>query len=105
EPDLKLSLPLDCEPGRTCFLQHYVDIDTGSDARDFRCGSATYDGHKGTDFRLLSTAAARRGVRVLAAAPGVVKAVRDGLEDSIARESGGKAGVSGVECGKGLVVN
>jgi hypothetical protein len=105
EPELKLSLPLDCEPGKTCFLQHYVDIDSGSAARDFRCGSATYDGHKGTDFRLLSTAAARRGVRVLAAAPGIVKGMRDSMEDAIARESGGKPSVSGVECGNGLVID
>ena len=101
----RLSLPIDCEPGRTCFIQSYVDIDAGTGVRDFRCGSATYDGHKGVDFRLLSTASARRGVRVLASAPGIVKGVRDGMDDAIARENGGKDSVRNVECGNGLVID
>jgi len=105
ETGLSLSLPIDCMPGESCFLQHYVDIDPGPEARDFRCGSATYDGHKGIDFRLLSVAAAKRGVRVLAAAPGVVKGFRDRMDDAIARENGGKDSVKGTECGNGVIID
>jgi len=100
----RLSLPLACEPGRTCFIQHYVDIDPGPGVSDFRCGSATYEGHKGVDFRVLSAAAARRSVPVLAAAPGVVKGSRDGMADAFARETG-KAGITDRECGNGVVID
>jgi hypothetical protein len=77
----RLSLPIACEAGKTCFIQSHVDLDPGPAARDFRCGSATYDGHKGVDFRLLSAHAAQAGVPVLAAADGVVRRRRDGMED------------------------
>ncbi len=99
-----LGLPLDCDPGRTCFIQHYVDIDTGAGVRDFHCGSATYDDHKGVDFRVLSAAAAKAGVPVIAAAPGIVKGVRDGMIDAFARETG-KAGITDRECGNGMVID
>lgn len=97
-------MPIQCEPGRTCFIQHYVDIDPGAEARDFRCGTATYDGHKGVDFRVLSAAAAKKGVPVLAAAPGTVKGVRDGMLDAFSRETG-RAGITDRECGNGMVLD
>jgi hypothetical protein len=100
----RLSLPLQCEPGKTCFIQHYVDIDEGPGVRDFRCGTATYEGHKGVDFRLLSAAAAKAGVPVVAAAPGVVKGLRDGMADAFVRETG-KASVADRECGNGMVID
>jgi len=99
-----LGLPLACEPGRTCFIQSYVDTDPSAAARDFRCGSATYDGHKGVDFRVLSTAAARTGIAVLASAPGVVKGVRDSMPDELIREAG-RASVTSRECGNGVVID
>ena len=77
----RLALPLDCTLGETCFIQNYVDADGGPGAADFTCGGLSYDGHKGTDFALLSHSAAQAGVNVLAAAPGVVRAVRDGVAD------------------------
>lgn len=100
----QLSLPVACEPGRTCFVQNHVDLDPGPERRDFACGTATYDGHKGVDFRLLSAAAATAGVAVLAAAPGTVKGVRDGMADAMARETDGQA-FAGRECGNGVVVD
>ena len=36
--DLRLSLPVACAIGQTCFIQHYVDTDPGKAARDHRCG-------------------------------------------------------------------
>lgn len=81
-PDVpRLSLPIDCTPGQDCFIQNYVDLEPSPGVRDHRCGSATYDGHKGVDIRLLSAAAANEGVAVLAAADGIVKKMRDGMDD------------------------
>ncbi len=100
----RLSLPIDCQPGVTCFLQSHVDAVEGPESGDFRCGSATYDGHKGVDFRVLSVAAARQGVAVLASADGVVKGGRDGMADEIA-SAATRAGIGGRECGNGVVVD
>ncbi len=97
-----LAQPIDCRLGETCFVQSYVDVDPTPAARDYRCGSATYDGHKGTDFRLLSTVAAERGVRVLAAAPGTVKGLRSTMPDRLIN---GAAEVAGRECGNGVVID
>ncbi len=99
----RLSLPIRCEPGKTCFVQNYVDVDAGPGAQDYTCGSATYDGHKGTDFRVLSAAAARSGFDVLAAADGIVRGVRDGVDDAFVT-SDNKANIAGRECGNGVVL-
>ena len=77
----KLGLPIACEPGRTCEIQHYVDRDAGPGTRDYRCGPETYDRHTGVDIRLPDMAAQRRGVAVLAAAAGKVRYIRDGVPD------------------------
>ena len=100
----KLSLPIRCEPGKTCFIQSYVDIDTGPEWRDFACGSATYEGHKGTDFRVLSSAAAAQHVAVLASADGMVKGQRDGMDDILIDELT-KGMVAARECGNGVVID
>ena len=99
-----LALPIDCQPGRSCFVQQLFDHDPGPAARDFRCGSRTYDGHDGTDIRLPSLAAMRRGVAVLAAAPGVVLAVRDGEPDHQVASPADRAAIRGRECGNGVVI-
>lgn len=98
-----LTLPVDCAVGTTCFIQHYVDRDPGPGVRDYRCGSATYDGHNGTDFRLPTLGALRRGVAVRAAAPGQVLRVRDGMADDAL--ASGKDAVRAVECGNGVVID
>ena len=99
-----LSLPLACEPHRTCFIQSYVDLDAGTGVRDYACGGATYDGHSGVDFRLLSAEATKAGVPVLASADGVVKGVRDGVTDIFASQ-GKPEDVKGRECGNGVVID
>lgn len=93
-----LALPIACEPGKTCFVQNYVDRDPGAGALDFHCGHRTYDKHDGTDIRILDMAAQRAGVDVLAAAPGKVIAVRDGVPDISIRAPGAPS-VAGHECG------
>ena len=84
----RLSFPLACEPGRTCEVQHYVDRDPGPGTRDYRCGLKTYDGHTAVDIRLPDMAVQRRGVDVLAAAPGKVLRTRDGVADRAVGQPG-----------------
>lgn len=101
----QLGLPLQCDLGETCFIQQYVDADPGPGALDYTCGGATYDGHKGTDFRVRSVADVRRGVPVVAAAAGIVKGLRDGMPDRLLQSSSDRASVKGRECGNGLVID
>ena len=98
-----LALPVDCEIGKACIVQNYVDRDPGPGARDYRCGFLTYDGHKGTDLRVIDTRAYKEGVSVLAAAPGRVRAVRDEVQDASVRKAGTEA-VAGREAGNSVVV-
>lgn len=97
----ELQMPVDCTLGQSCYIQNYVDRDPGPGARDVGCGGLTYDGHKGTDFALPTVAAMRTGVEVRAAAPGVVRAIRDGETDRAFIEG---VSVAGKECGNGIVV-
>jgi hypothetical protein len=99
-----LALPVDCEIGKACVVQNYVDRDPGPGARDYRCGFLSYDGHEGTDLRVIDTQLYRRGVAVLAAAPGRVRAVRDGVQDASVRALG-KEAVAGREAGNSVVVD
>ena len=96
---LELSLPVDCEMGKQCYIQNFVDRDPGPDYADFTCGSLSYDGHKGTDFRVATLAEMEEGVAVIAAAPGRVRAIRDGVDDL-----GAKAFPSGKDCGNAVVI-
>jgi hypothetical protein len=101
---ISLRLPVACEIGSTCFIQHYVDRDPSPAAQDYQCGTLTYADHTGTDIRVPTMAAQRAGVDVLAAASGKVLRVRDGMEDvSIAGR--GRESVESMECGNGLVVD
>lgn len=99
----KFAFPVACTLGETCFIQSYPDIDPGPAAQDYRCGTATYDGHKGTDFRLLSTRVADKGVPVLAAAPGRVKGGRNTEPDRLLGKD--TSSVEGKECGNGVVID
>ncbi|MBV0912608.1 M23 family metallopeptidase [Anianabacter salinae] len=101
--EISFGLPLDCQLGETCFIQQYVDRDPGPGVADFACGAASYDGHKGTDFALPSVSAMAAGVTVRAAAPGTVKAVRDGMADTPGGHGG--ADLEGRDCGNGVVID
>lgn len=99
-----LVLPLDCSLGQDCYVQNYVDRAPGPGARDVACRHLTYDGHKGTDFALTSFEAMEQGVAVFAAAPGTVRATRDGMPDL------GLAGtppeeLANRDCGNGIVID
>ncbi len=95
-----LIFPVECTLGETCFLQQFVDRDPGPGARDYSCGPQSYDGHTGTDIRTADLAAMARGVAVIAAADGVVRALRDdGVPDA-----GTAAMAPGQGCGNGVVL-
>ncbi|WP_290774201.1 M23 family metallopeptidase [Hoeflea sp.] len=98
-------LPLVCPTGSECPIQQFVDLDPGSGARDPWCGTKTYDGHKGTDFRVLSMQDVARGVDVVAMADGVVKATRDGMADRLVLTDEDRQAVSSRECGNGLILD
>jgi len=100
----RLSMPIACTLGETCFIQNYVDVDPGPGVLDYMCGHATYEAHSGTDFRLHSAAQSKMGVGVLAAADGTVKRARDGMADVFANAARTKA-LKGRECGNGIVID
>lgn len=97
----RLSLPIDCDLGTTCYVEDYVDLDPGPSLRDYTCGLKSRDGHRGTDIHLLSFEAMEAGVDVLAAAPGRVASLRDGEADrAVTAET--RDEIAGRECGNAV---
>src|SRR5947207_3263179 len=82
---IRLELPIRCDFGRDCWIQQYVDRDPGPGVRDYACGSETYNGHDGTDFRIRDIEAVRRGYPVVASAAGTVSGARDDMDDRLLR--------------------
>jgi hypothetical protein len=82
-----LGIPIACAIGERCFIQNYVDQDSGPGRRDYACGRLSYDGHTGTDFRTGDLSDMRKGVAVIAAAPGIVRATRDEMPDIDMRDT------------------
>jgi hypothetical protein len=99
----ELRLPVACTLGQDCYIQQYPDHDPGPGARDFMCGTLSYDGHDGTDFGIPTLEDMARGVPVLAAAPGEVTGTRDGMPD-ILMGSPGAPDIAGRECGNGVLI-
>lgn len=99
-----LEQPIDCTLGETCYIQNYVDADPTPSWSDFACGGLSYDGHKGTDFALPTVHDMTIGVRVLAAADGLIAGTRDGMDD-VAKTSDTLASVKGRECGNGVAID
>lgn len=99
---IAFTMPIACEYGTNCFIQNYVDGDAGAAASDYRCGTLTYDGHKGTDFRLTNFHALKLGVSVLAAADGTVLRLRNNAPDT--GLNAGREAVGNKECGNGLAI-
>ena len=101
EPLGDLDLPIDCEPGMSCWMLRYVDHDPGPGVRDYRCGGRSGDGHKGTDFAIRDLAVMAAGVEVRAAAAGVVLAIRDGVPD-VGMDQLDPATLAKAQCGNGI---
>lgn len=100
----KLALPLDCEPGKSCFVQKYVDVDPGPEFQDYLCGHASDPNHTGTDFRLLNVSAAS-GVLVKAAAAGTVAKTREGVTDKIVSSDAEAKAVSSYGLGNAVIID
>jgi murein DD-endopeptidase MepM/ murein hydrolase activator NlpD len=98
-----LSLPVDGDPAIGYTIQNYFDHDPSPGFEDYRCGRLGYDTHDGTDFRIASLQVMRQGIRVIAAADGVVRATRNRMLDISVREAG-RASVEGVEAGNAVVI-
>ncbi|HPR05047.1 MAG TPA: M23 family metallopeptidase [Denitromonas sp.] len=98
-----LRVPLLCGADTHCRVQNYFDHDPGPDFLDYNCGRLGYDGHNGIDIRVPNLATMRRGVTVVAAASGQVRAARDGMPDVSVRSTGG-ALVKGREAGNAVVI-
>ena len=102
--EISLTQPIDCTLGRDCYIQQFVDHDPSKGARDFRCSSLSYNTHKGTDFALRSQVQMQAGVDVLAAAPGRVRAIRDGEPDRLYGARFGEVPRNRA-CGNGLIID
>ncbi len=99
-----LQSPVDCDLNSNCFIQQYVDRDPSEGVSDYHCAGQSYDGHKGTDYALLSTAEIDRNFPVIAAADGVVQGVRDGMAD-VEYSSANADQVKDRECGNGVLID
>ena len=98
-----MDLPVACSDAQTCVVQNYFDHDPSSRFADYRCGSLSYDGHKGTDIRV-SYADMTRGVPVLAAFDGTVQSVRDGEPEGEISLRGLKS-IRNREAGNGVLLS
>ncbi len=101
--DLQLGLPIQCEPEDGCLIWQYVDQSPDDKYFDYKCSIQSYDGHKGTDFRV-TYPAMQKGVPVLASAQGKVLGTRNNMRDVFVDDIGVQA-VNGKECGNGLVLD
>ncbi|MHA1601319.1 MAG: M23 family metallopeptidase [Alphaproteobacteria bacterium] len=97
-------VPVRCDTRTACFIQNYIDAQPGRGARDLTCGPLTYDGHDGLDIRIPpGPKAMETGVPVIAAAAGIVRAVRDGMPDISISKIGAHV-VAGREAGNAVVI-
>ncbi len=99
-----LGLPIQCHMGKNCWLVNLVDLDPGLGRRDYGCGQNTYNGHKGVDIAIRDRAAMDQGFPVVAAAPGVVKGMRDGMADRVP-DKAFRETKKNLYCGNGVVID
>jgi hypothetical protein len=96
-----LGLPIQCQIGVDCYIQNFIDHNSGPGHRDYACGSLSYDGHNGTDFAIANLAVMNAGVNVLAASAGTVLTVRDGEPDISINQRGHKS-LAGKDAGNSV---
>jgi murein DD-endopeptidase MepM/ murein hydrolase activator NlpD len=77
----KLAWPIDGEPFSDVNFTNYVDLDPTAGIRDYQNGIASYDGHDAWDIGPWNFQAQDAGIRLYAAADGIVTAVNDGAYD------------------------
>jgi hypothetical protein len=89
-PSVAFTSPLVGEPLEELFYGSYFTHGTGSSIRDYACGVKVFADHRGVDILLRNFVVMDSGVTVIAAAPGDVVAVRDGIFDrSVQNGAGG----------------
>lgn len=98
------SLPIDCKIYKNCWIVNYIDHDPSPNIKDHTCGSLSYDGNEGIDFALKNQLEMLKGVNVIAASSGIVKAMRDGEVERLYSEKIAKE-ISGRECGNGAIID
>lgn len=101
---LELGLPVQCAIGTECFVQQFPDVQPGPDRQDPFCGKATYEGHDGTDIRVISMKDIQRDVAVLAMADGTVLQTRDGVEDRLVKTKQEADAISRIGCGNAVFI-
>lgn len=99
---ITIEAPIICPEEGYCYVQNYVDVSPVIGGQDYKSLSRSYDGHKGTDFRI-PYLAMLRGVAVVAAASGKVLRVRDGMNDRALTAL--LDDTEGHECGNGVVID
>lgn len=101
----RLGWPVRCTLGETCFIQQFVDLDPGPDARDAACGFASYEGHTGTDIRTPQIVDLGNAGTVVAALAGTVRAIRNDSADRLTLSPDDRAAVGDQQCGNGVVID
>jgi len=102
---LELDLPVQCKIGTDCFVQQFPDVQPGPERKDPFCGLATYEGHDGTDVRVVSMRDIERNVPVFAMADGTVFRTRDGVEDRLIQSKQEAEAIRRMGCGNAVVIN
>lgn len=99
----QLSIPLKCRIGHECWITRHYDLDPTSHMKDYTGGDFTQDEHHGVDIALQDQKSMNDGKDVIAAASGIVIAVREG-EPDINVQTRGLSSVKNKECGNGIVI-
>jgi len=98
------SMPLNCTIEKDCWIQNLVDFDAGSGWSDPYCGTASFNNHKGTDFRVRYLSDLKSNVPILAMADGKVVALRNSMADQLIKMGGSAAHIKNKECGNGVFI-
>jgi len=101
---ISIGSPLDCDYGKNCFIQNYMDMNTLPGPLDYKCNHASFDTLNGTDIRIIDYVQMHRGVKVLAVASGTVTAIRNTEDDFLFKDFGANM-IKNKECGNGVVID
>mgnify|MGYP003385809337 FL=1 len=100
-----MAFPLVCEPGRTCWILNYPDIDADpAKAQDYSCGPSAAEGDSFLRIGLADATAIPLDMMVLAAQGGVVKDANDGISDRVIA-SRKQLAAGSLNCGNGIVID
>ena len=101
---LTLELPIDCKLGENCWITNLPRHFYENKEVDYKCGSKTYPGHKGTDFILEDIEQMKQGFDVLSPFDGIVKSIQDGIKDNDINLPTLDKIIEDQECGNNVVV-